>query len=85
MLDNYIIPAIILDVKTLKEVAGDYVIIASNSQGWGIGDSLQLAKANCRKATRRNPEVIGLLPKGSVVDALQVTYPKNAKFKMTLL
>lgn len=72
-------------MKTLKDIVGEFVILAGNEYGWGVGDTVAKATANCRKATRRNPTRFGLMPKGSTVDGLSVTYPRDAKFCLTML
>ena len=57
--------------------------MASNEIGWGTGKTLTEAKKNCLKASGKKPAKFFILPEGSVIDSLTVTYPLGSTFSMT--
>lgn len=70
-------------METLKNLIGDIEIIASNRVGWGKGKNIVEASKNCRKETRKNPIKFFIVPMGSELNRLSITYPLDCKFTMT--
>ena len=50
---------------------------------WAIDENVQDAIFRCKRGGGKSPFIVCLIPKGSEIDGLTISYPENAGFIVT--
>lgn len=71
-----------MESKNRKPLEFDILVTGKNAY-WGLGDTIEEAKTRCKRGGGKAPFIVSIMPKGSEIDGLTISYPADASFILT--